>query len=208
MLSFKKNIHQPLLIGFVRPYCLKKYYVKKNQKFKILKKFTNFDASNPNHMRSRFFLLFIVFLPSLFSGNSYAQITSSINPDARLYQCFDSSYIHQMQQNNPSLLAYYNFYLDNSYYTTSLTQSKPVTGEDIKTVKVNEDISKKQVIYFSETKYDAKTFNVLKYSFKTQDKNFTTYLWKDANIAIVFLPRDKIAAAFKQYCTKNNIKNN
>jgi hypothetical protein len=157
-------------------------------------------------MKSKFLFIFII-LSVFMLIRANAQTATVINPDARLYECFDSSYINNMQLSNPALLAYYNFYLDNSYYTTSLTQPKPVTGEDITKVTVNEDIAKKKVIYFSEKTYTAKTFNVLKYSFKTQDLNFTTYLWKDANIAIVFLPRDKIAAAFKEYCKKNNIQN-
>jgi len=139
-------------------------------------------------------------------SSSYAQTTTLISPDTRLYECFDSSYIKQLQQTNQTLLAYYNFYLDHSYYTASLTQPKPITGEDISKVTVNEDIAKKAIIYFNEKAYDAKTFNVLKYSFKVQDNNFTTYVWKDANIAVVFLPRTKIAAAYKEYCNKNNIQ--
>ncbi len=158
------------------------------------------------HMRSRFILMFFVISPAFILSHVYAQNTTTITPDARLYECFDSSYVSQMQQNNPSLLAYYNFYLDNSFYVASLTQPKPITGEDINKITVIKEVAKEKTIYFSDKVYDPKTFNVLKYNFKTQDFNFTTYVWKDANIAVVFLPRDKIAAAFKEYCIKNNIQ--
>jgi len=154
-------------------------------------------------MKSKLLIFLFIFPSAFITKTTIAQNTVNISPEPRLYECFDSSYIKQMQQ---TLLAYYNFYLDNSYYVASLSQPKPVTGKDINKVTVSEDIAKKKIIYFCEKTYDAKTFNVLKYNFKTQDANFTTYLWKDANIAIVFLPRDKIAAAFKEYCKKNNIQ--
>lgn len=156
-------------------------------------------------MRSSIFTFLFVFLSAFTYSNSFGQNTTAITPDARLYQCFDSSYVQQLQQTNPALIAYYNFYLDNSYYVASLSQPKAITGENINKVTVSEDLAKGKTIYFSEKTYDAKTFNVLKYNFKTQDNNFTTYLWKEANLAIVFLPRDKIAAAYKEYCKKNNI---
>jgi hypothetical protein len=155
-------------------------------------------------MRSR--LILLIFLSAMMLGYSNAQNTT-IKADSRLYECYDSTYIQQIQSSNPPLVAYYNFYLDNSYTVTSLTQPKPVTGEDINKVTVIKEIAKEKIIYFGEKTYDAKTFNVLKYNFKTQDLNFTTYVWKDAGIAVVFKPRDKIAAAFKEYCRKNNIQN-
>ena len=158
-------------------------------------------------MRSQIFALLFVFLSAFSFSNSIGQNSSVITPDSRLYECFDSSYVQQTLETNPALIAYYNFYLDNSYYVSSLKQPKAVTGENINKVTVNEDLSKKKTIYFNEKTYDAKAFNVLKYNFKTQDSNFTTYLWKEADLAIVFLPRVKIAAAYKEYCKKNNIPN-
>ena len=172
---------------------------------KLSNLFIIFEAFKFKNMKSRFLLLLIC-LPVFMAVRVNAQSAAVITPDSRLYDVFDSSYISNMQLTNPALLAYYNFYLDNSYYTSSLTQPKIVTGDDITKVTVKENIAKKKIVYFSEKTYTAKSFNVLKYDFKTQDTNFTTYLWNNANVAIVFLPRDKISAAFQQYCKDNNIQ--
>jgi hypothetical protein len=156
-------------------------------------------------MKAKFLILFI-FIYSFFTSDLYSQNKVNIAPDSRLYECFDSSYIQQMQINNPSLLSYYNFYLDNSFYVVSLQKPKPVTGEDIHKITLNEDLSKGQSIYFNETIYNSEKFNVLKYAFKTQDINFTTYIWKEANIAIVFLPRKKITEEYQKYIKAYNIQ--
>lgn len=137
---------------------------------------------------------------------SFSQTVAEIVPDTRLYQCYDSSYIQQLQTSNPKLIAYYNYYLDNSYYVVELQKPKPVTGVDIHNIALNEDLSKGKTIYFNEKSFTAGTFNVLKYAFKTEDENFTTYVWKEAGIALVFLPRKKIAEGYQKYIKDNNIQ--
>jgi hypothetical protein len=149
-------------------------------------------------------LIMVLFALIVFTFNAISQ-NAKVKADSRLYQCYDSCYVHQMMTNNPLLVAYYNFYLDNAFYVVQLKQPKPVTGVDIHTVKINEDLSKGKTIYFKEKTFNASAFNVLKYSFGTNDVNFTTYIWKEAGIALVFLPRNKISAAYKEYMKKNNI---
>jgi len=111
-----------------------------------------------------------------------------------------------MLTNNPLLVAWYNYYLDNSYYVASLKASKPVTGEDIHTIRINDDLAKGKAIYFKEKVYNKEKLNVLKYYFPTQGENFTTYIWKEAGVALVFLPRNKIAVGYQKYIKDNNLK--
>jgi hypothetical protein len=35
--------------------------------------------------------------------------SNQIKPDTRLYECFDKTYIQQLQKDNPELILYYNF---------------------------------------------------------------------------------------------------
>ncbi|NVO04195.1 MAG: hypothetical protein HXX09_15990 [Bacteroidetes bacterium] len=130
---------------------------------------------------------------------------NKIKPDSRLYECFEASYVNQMEQSNPKLVAYYNYYLENSFYVVDLKQSKPVTGENINSVTLIKDLSKDKTIYFSEKSFDLKKFNVLKYKFKTEDNSFSTYIWKDAGIAIIFLPRNQIAEGYQKFIKDNKI---
>jgi hypothetical protein len=156
-------------------------------------------------MKTKFTFLFI-FITGLFLKTAFTQTAGEIVPDARLYQCYDSSYIAQLQTINPNAILYYNYYLEHAYYTVELQKPKPVTGEDIHNVTLNEDLSKGTTVYFDETSYAPEKFNVLKYAFKTHDTNFITYVWKEADIAIVFLPRKKIAEGYQKYLKDNNIQ--
>ncbi len=157
-------------------------------------------------MKAKFFILFFICVTFLLFKTAFSQNTVGITPDQRLYQCFDSSYVMQLQKNNPMLIVYYNYYLENAFYVAELQQTKPVTGDDIHKVKLNDDLSKGENVYFKETKYDPEKFNALKYAFKTHDENFTTYIWKEADVAIVFLPRKKISEGYQQYIKKNNLQ--
>ena len=119
--------------------------------------------------------------------------------DKRLYDVLSSEYIAQLEASNSELIAYYNFYLDNSYYTVNLkTAPKLVTGTDIRTVTVADE-SKKPAQYFKEKTYSKANFNALKYKFELSSNNFITYLWNDAGIAIVFKPLSHISAEFKAF---------
>ena len=151
-------------------------------------------------------ILLLVFISAFFVKTAFCQTATEIVPDPRLYECFDSSYISQLQKDNPMLIVYYNYYLENAYYVVELQQPKPVTGEDIHKITLNEDLSKGSTVYFSEKTYTPGKFNVLKYAFKTQDENFVSYLWKEADVAIVFLPRIKISEGYQAYIKKNNLQ--
>jgi hypothetical protein len=151
---------------------------------------------------------FLIFLSIFIISFSSKGQENTIKPDPRLFECFESSYVNEMEKSNPMLIVYYNYYLENSFYVVNLVQPKPVTGENIKTVTLIDELSKGKTVNFSEKTFDIKKFNVLKYKFKIQDASFTTYVWKEANIAIVFLPRKHIAEGYQKYIKDNNISAN
>ncbi len=139
-------------------------------------------------------LLILSFSTSLFSQN-----TKKIVPDARLYQCFENSYIDDLLVNNPEQIAYYNYYLDHSYYVASLNAPKQVIGTDIHTVVQKSKVGKPTNIKFNLTTYNVKTFNVLKYNFETGFLLTPNYIWKEAGIVVVFYPEKSIKEEFKKY---------
>ncbi len=141
--------------------------------------------------------LLLAFAAVLFITAVNAQTT--LKADKRLYDVFSADYIAQLESSNSALIAYYNYYLDNSYYTVNLkTAEKLVTGEDIHLVTFGEE-SKQPVQYFSEKTYAKEKFNALKYNFKLSSENFVTYLWKEAGVAIVFKPLSHISAEYKTF---------
>ncbi len=141
--------------------------------------------------------LFLAFAALLLVTALNAQTT--YKADKRLYDVLSSEYIAQLEASKSELIPYYNYYLDNCYYTVNLkTAQKLVTGTDIRTVAVADD-SKTFGQYFKEKTYSKENFNALKYKFELSSNNFITYLWNDAGIAIVFKPLSQISGEFKAY---------
>jgi len=147
-------------------------------------------------MKSLFRQLF-VFILFAFTLNAHSQtIKKSIaKPDSRLYEVFGKDFIDNLVKTDPGKVSFYNFYLENSYYTTTLNLPKPVTGTDIHTVSQKNNNSK----FFSEKIFNKKTFNPLKYDFKVDQSNFTSYIWHEAGIAIIFHPMNHIQADYKNF---------
>ena len=128
--------------------------------------------------------------------------TKTVIPDARLYQCYEKTYLDNLVKTNPEEIQYLNYYLDNAYYTTSLKAEKPVTGIDINTLFEKSKKGSVTSIPFKEKVYNKASFNVLKYNFHTGFLDTPTYIWKEAGIAIVFHPEKHIKDDFKQINNK------
>lgn len=145
-------------------------------------------------------MIFIACALTSLAFTSFSQNNSTSQPDDRLYQIFDKTYIEQNQE----LMLYYNYYLDNSFYIVSLKSEKPVTGDDIKTVKTRPEFSSGKEISFNEKIYNKNNFNVLKYNFSTDYNNFKTYIWKESGIALIFYPVKTFQANYKEYLKQNS----
>lgn len=138
--------------------------------------------------------LSLVFL--LITANLYAQKTVSTSKvDTRLYDVFGKSYIDNLAKTDANQLTYLNFFLENSYYVTSLVSEKPIVGTDIHKVSIKNNSN----VFFSEKTFNKKTFNPLKYNFVIDQNNFITYIWNEAGIAIIFHPQNHIKLDFDNY---------
>ncbi|HOY33178.1 MAG TPA: hypothetical protein PKW80_14965 [Bacteroidales bacterium] len=144
---------------------------------------------------SGFLFAFFIF------GNLFAQ--NIYKADARLADCMSQEYITQLENSGSELIPYYNFYLDHSYYVVGLNATeKEITGQDIHTVTQQTDHAAMN-IYFKETTYSQEKFNPLKYNFNLSANSFTTYIWKEAGIALIFYPLSHISADFKEFMKQN-----
>ncbi len=137
--------------------------------------------------------LFITFLLASFAA--FTQ-TNMVKPDIRLYQCFEKTYLDNLQKTNPEKILFMNYYLDNAYYVASLVAEKPVTGIDINTLFEKSKNGSLTSISFNEKVYNKISFNVFKYNFQTGYLDAPTYIWKEAGIAIVFRPEKYIKEDF------------
>jgi hypothetical protein len=123
------------------------------------------------------------------------------NPDKRLSDCFTPEDLSQMVAGKSDLIPYYNYYLDNSYFTVDLKKAeKEITGIDIHTV-LNRTSGKET---FNLTSYSKETFNPLKYNFSLQKDSYVVYIWKEAGVAIIFYPLSPISNAFKEQSKNQN----
>ena len=86
----------------------------------------------------------LVLLLSFFIFSSF----SNIEPDSRVIDYLGAEKVAMLQKNNPSLIHYYNFFLDNSYTIESLPADKlegnnfteltlPLSNGEVDTKKLN-----------------------------------------------------------------------
>jgi hypothetical protein len=161
---------------------------------------------------SKIFKLSVILCLSIINVSSFGQKTdidfNQINPDARLYECFDKTYIQQLQKDNPELILYYNFYLDNSYFVGKEVPEKPINGKDIHTVTLKNETSSDKIQYFNEdlSKFNPKTFNVLKYNFKTDYNKYTNYILGNTGKILIFYPKKRFIKKYNDY--KKSLTNN
>ncbi len=135
-----------------------------------------------------------------------AEKSSGIKPDPRLYECFSKEYVDGLQ-GNPKLIAYYNFYLDHSFFISE-PQKKPSQGTDISQVAYKEPDAAGKVRYFNEdiSKLTSQNLNVLKYDFKLSQDKYTHYLLGNSGRTLVFYPMKDISARYHEYLKSLNLE--
>ena len=60
----------------------------------------------------------------LLNAQSQAKVDTE-NPDSRLFEVYESSYIDQIQTSNPFLIQRWNYYLDHAYTVIEEKDAKP-----------------------------------------------------------------------------------
>ena len=138
-----------------------------------------------------------LFIIILFVGSSAFCQNKNVTPDARLYQCYEKTYLDNLVKTNPEQIQYLNYYLDNAYYVANLKSAeKPITGIDIHILFEKSKNGTVTKVPFKEKAYNKASFNVLKYNFQTGYLDSPAYIWKEAGIAIIFHPEKYIKEDF------------
>ncbi len=139
-------------------------------------------------MKSKFLLFIILFL----SISAYSQIANPV-PDNRLYEAFGKEQVEFLLQNNPDMVTYYNFFLDNAFVLIQHPKEKTaglpkMTLNNQKLVSEKPDISK-----------GTKSINILKYSYTILPDESASYRLDDSGIAIVFFSAKEITEKYNKY---------
>lgn len=136
-------------------------------------------------------LIFTVVLLLAVIGKSPAQTQSSIiSPDIRLFDCFEKAYIELLKSNNPDLIVYYNFYLDNSYFIAELPAEKSNSAK-IEKLKFQDK--------FKNSKTNISELNILKYDVKRFYDEYSFYSIGTTNKVVVFYSEKEFMIKYNEY---------
>lgn len=140
------------------------------------------------------FWLLVTLFWGFFIQSAGAQSSLSDTPDARLYEAFGTERVNFLQQNNPDLIRYYNFYLDNAFVLVQHPAEK-VSGNvnACPLLVLNNPALKADV---PDMKKGTKSINILKYGHQIANDRSTTYRLDDSGIVIVFLSAQELTAKY------------
>ncbi|MFA4851752.1 MAG: hypothetical protein WC599_04465 [Bacteroidales bacterium] len=148
-------------------------------------------------MKSKLLIFFfLVFAINLYSQNSSK---STVTPDPRLYEALGKDNVEFLLQNNPDIIEYYNFYLDNAFALVQhATEKIPSIVQNYPKLELKNasltydkpDISK-----------GAKSINILKYIYKLQPDESSTYWIDKSGIAVVFYSSKTITENYNKIKT-------
>jgi hypothetical protein len=122
--------------------------------------------------------------------------TLSNNPDPRLYEAFGKERVDFLIKNNPDLIGYYNFFLDNAFVMVQ-HQSEKIPGI-ISNCPILEVISPDFIIEKPDMTKGTKSINILKYKYQIEQDKTTQYRLDNSGIIIVFYPATIITEKYNK----------
>ncbi|MCK5846560.1 MAG: hypothetical protein KAG84_03915 [Bacteroidales bacterium] len=136
-------------------------------------------------MKQSLFLLFAFILFSSFTP---------IQPDSRVVDYLGAEKIAIIQKNNPNLIHYYNFFLDNSY-TISTVPADKFEGNNLTEI----------VLPLIGDKVDTKKLNVLKLNIQRKYEEDIYFKVKDQNKVFIMLSEKKFVEKYNKYRKENGL---
>ncbi len=145
-----------------------------------------------------------VFLALLFSFISIFQVetliaqtnSSSFEPDTRLYEAFGKEYVDFLKQNNPQLIGYFNFFLDNSFVLVQHPSEKiPGIISSCPMLELNNPAL---AIDHPDMVKGTKSINIFKYKYKIEQDKIVQYRLDDSGIIIIFYSGNTITEMYNK----------
>ncbi|MEA3446185.1 MAG: hypothetical protein U9R19_15810 [Bacteroidota bacterium] len=140
-------------------------------------------------MKKTFTLMILLFALSALWQDGYAQETiniKSIQADARINDAFGNEFVERIRLENPNLVLYYNFFLDNSYYFTELPGDKTEFLNSAKTLPIAPGSDKKVI-------------NVLKFKLNLKFDQRTYFRLSESNKVMVFYSGDELNEKYNEH---------
>lgn len=121
----------------------------------------------------------VIILLSSFSGNQ---------PDQRIIDYLGQEKVDIITKNNPDLISYYNYFLDNSYMVASVPQDK-----------LNDNNFQEIDLPLKNGKVDIKTLNVLKLEIQRKYDERIYFKVKNSNEIFVILSEKEFIEKYNEY---------
>lgn len=141
-------------------------------------------------------IILLLVLGFQFQGLKAQEMIVSNVPDPRLNEALGDEQIQFLTQNNPDLIGYYNYFLDNAFV---LIQHP---AEKVPGIIANVPLLELKNASLSMDKPDvakgAKGINIFKYDFHLDQNNSTQYRLDNSGIIIVFYPAKVITANYNK----------
>ena len=124
----------------------------------------------------KIYTLFLLF----FATFAFSQTnTGPISIDDRLTEVFDLEYLNTLQDQSPTTIIRWNFYLDNSWYITELPEKKEVS--DLPEVIIS-DLGKLNILLLEKEQGLTRDWTKrIKYKIKNTNKVLVYYSGKEFN---------------------------
>lgn len=141
----------------------------------------------------------LIFVFFVFAINAIAQSTSksTATPDPRLYEAFGKETVDFLSTNNPDMISYYNFFLDNAF--TLVKHDAGKIPSLIKQYPKLELIDPKLTSDKPEMEKGTKSINILKYAYSVSSDESSTYRLDESGIVIVFYSTKEITEKYNKY---------
>ena len=118
----------------------------------------------------------------------------NITPDARLIDYLGKEKVEILQKNNPDLIRYYNYFLDNSYMVSTVPQDK-----------IADNSFPELILPLQGTKVDTKKLNVLKLNIQRKYDQRLYFKVKDSHDIFVFLSEKEFMEKYNAYRKANGL---
>lgn len=140
-------------------------------------------------------IVFMVFF--LILGITYAQVSKTqVTADPRVIEVFGQETVNFYLENKPSVIQYYNFFLENSYSIQEIPQEKIGDLPDIPELKLKEQYQTDFVDYSDK---GIENLNIMKYDLKIDPNVGPIYRLGNTNKLIIFLSGKEIQNLYNKY---------
>jgi hypothetical protein len=130
-------------------------------------------------------------------GFTFAQAQKSqVIADPRVIEVFGQETVTFYLENNPSIIQYYNFFLDNSYSIQDMPQEKMGELQNIPELKLKESF---QTDYVDYSEKGIENLNIMKFDFQIDPNVGPIFRLGNTNKLIIFLSGKEIQNLYNKY---------